>query len=263
MFAQLGADEFSTEEQDKLAEAAKTGLWDAFSYAFFCHLRDLTLAPPEGWTVMRSDMYRDAGVETIHHTEFETLYTAKMLTDHLPRPRGGRRSSILDIGSYKQFVVGLTAAFDVTIVDVRPSYHGFKFGEGHKMICCDAKKMPLNSNSQECIISLCTIEHCGLGRYGDEFDLDGDIKVFDEMKRVLAPGGLLIFSTTISNSSPVLFFNAHRVYTHDLIKQFCEGLELENETFFNHVLRRECSFNEITEILGDWSLYCGTWRKPK
>ncbi len=261
MFTQQVDEELTQSERNKLAKAG--GGWDPFMYEYICNLRDLWLDPPKGWKVMRSEMYREWGVESIHHTEFETLYTAKMLAEHLGAGKRGERRSILDIGSYKQFVVGLTAAFDVTIIDVRPTYHGFKFGAGHSMIACDAKELPLDSNSRECIISLCTIEHCGLGRYGDAFDLAGDSKVFEEIKRVLAPGGLLIFSTTLSKGEPVIFMNAHRVYTLRLIHNFCEGLELENETFFNHETRHECGFDGVTDKTGDWSLYCGTWRKPK
>jgi len=37
------------------------------------------------------------------------------------------------------------------------------------------------------------VEHVGLGRYGEPLDPEGDIKAMRELRRVLAPGGSLLF----------------------------------------------------------------------
>jgi hypothetical protein len=34
------------------------------------------------------------------------------------------------------------------------------------------------------------VEHIGLGRYGEPMDEQGDLKAIEELKRVLAPGGI-------------------------------------------------------------------------
>ena len=54
------------------------------------------------------------------------------------------------------------------------------------------------------------VEHIGLGRYGDPVDYDGDLKAIAELKRVVAPGGNLLF--VVPTGQPKIEFNAHRIY---------------------------------------------------
>ena len=54
-----------------------------------------------------------------------------------------------------------------------------------------------------------TVEHVGLGRYGDPIDPDADIKVVNELKRVLATNGDLLFVVPIRK--PKIMYNAHRM----------------------------------------------------
>jgi hypothetical protein len=63
-----------------------------------------------------------------------------------------------------------------------------------------------------------TIEHIGLGRYGDEIDPQGDIKSINELKRVLKPGGDLLFVTPVGRSR--IEFNAHRIYSYEQITEY-------------------------------------------
>ena len=42
--------------------------------------------------------------------------------------------------------------------------------------------------------------------------------------RVLKPGGHLIFSTTITRARPAIGFNAHRIYSYEMLREFCAGL---------------------------------------
>jgi hypothetical protein len=46
----------------------------------------------------------------------------------------------------------------------------------------------------------------GLGRYGEEFDLNGDIKIFNEMIRVLKPDDIIIFLVSIKKGHPYFIF---------------------------------------------------------
>ncbi len=103
----------------------------------------------------------------------------------------------------------MLAGYKVTTLDVRPRDSRL---ENETIVTSDAKKLDIPSDSFDMVVSLCTLEHFGLGRYGDEFDLDGDKKAFNEMIRVLKPGGRLVFSTTVTRSTPSLAFNAHRIY---------------------------------------------------
>lgn len=71
-----------------------------------------------------------------------------------------------------------------------------------------------------------TIEHIGLGRYGDTVDPDGDIKAIRELQRVVKPGGSILFVIPIGK--PKIQFNAHRIYSYDMIMEFFQGFELAN-----------------------------------
>lgn len=65
-----------------------------------------------------------------------------------------------------------------------------------------------------------TVEHIGLGRYGDQIYYDGDIKAMSELARVLAVGGNLFFVVPVGNKS-IIQFNAHRIFTKgQVIKYF-------------------------------------------
>jgi hypothetical protein len=55
------------------------------------------------------------------------------------------------------------------------------------------------------------VEHVGLGRYGEPLDPDGDLKAMSELKRVVSPGGSLLFVVPVGGV-PRLIFNAHRIY---------------------------------------------------
>ena len=69
-----------------------------------------------------------------------------------------------------------------------------------------------------------TLEHIGLGRYGDPIDPWGWVKGMEELQRVLAPGGRLYFSVPIGKER--VEFNAHRIFDPlTIIKNF-PGLEL-------------------------------------
>ena len=110
-------------------------------------------------------------------------------------------ANILDIGSYRHFILGLLAHYNVTTVDIRCRK---SILENETIVTCDAKALQSSDNYFDAVVSLECLPHLGLLRYGDDFDLDGDIKAFKEMIRVLKPGGLLIFSTAITGGEPSL-----------------------------------------------------------
>lgn len=203
--------------------------------------------------VVFEDYQNDTGDHPISYEDFECEFAAYHISKCTPK-------SILDIGSYRQFVIGLLSGYKVTTVDIRSRR---KISDNETMLCCSATNINLPDDQFDMVLSLCALEHIGLGRYGDEFDLYGDKKAFNEIIRVLKPGGMLVFSTTITNASPSIYFNAHRIYNYDMIKQFCTGsLELEQEMFYSHQLGDYCRLDEITSSSDNvWSIYFGCWKK--
>lgn len=60
------------------------------------------------------------------------------------------------------------------------------------------------------IVSFSSIEHSGLGRYGDLLDPDGDLKTMRTMRNHLSRDGILLWGAPVGRD--VLVWNAHRIY---------------------------------------------------
>ena len=66
------------------------------------------------------------------------------------------------------------------------------------------------SNIYDCIITYSSIEHSGLGRYGDPLDPEGDISTMNYIHKNLIDNGILIWGAPVGHD--VLVWNVHRVY---------------------------------------------------
>ena len=67
------------------------------------------------------------------------------------------------------------------------------------------------AESTDSLSCLHALEHFGLGRYGDPVDYDGYLKGFDNLYRILKPGGRLYFSVPMGPQR--IEFDAHRVFS--------------------------------------------------
>jgi SAM-dependent methyltransferase len=194
---------------------------------------------------------REGGGHPVDFIDFQCAFAAA----HLQRLQP---VNILDVGSYRHFILGLLAHFPVTTIDVRSRR---PLCAHETVLTGDAKNIHLPDQSFDAVLSLCALEHFGLGRYGDEFDLRADQKAFTEMIRVLKPGGRFIFTTTIHRAQPAIAFNAHRIYTYEMIRGFCGGLFCHEEKFYSHRQKGFCALDEVTTDLRWWDVYCGCWEK--
>jgi SAM-dependent methyltransferase len=199
------------------------------------------------------EIYYDVGSHPQNYVDYECEFAA----GHLSRLRPDR---VLDIGSYRTFVIGLLASLSVTTIDVRSRT---SLAANEKLLICDAKRLDLPDACFDVVTSLCAIEHFGLGRYGDEYDPVADRKAFAQMARVLKPCGHLIFSTTLTTGQPTIVFNGHRIYNLKTVHQMCSGLLLEEERFYSHERAALCSLSDVTSTPGAWDVYLGCWRKPE
>jgi hypothetical protein len=66
------------------------------------------------------------------------------------------------------------------------------------------------TNNYDCIISYSSIEHSGLGRYGDPLNPNGDFETMTAIYNNLKTDGLLFLGIPIAND--VIAWNAHREY---------------------------------------------------
>ena len=73
-------------------------------------------------------------------------------------------------------------------------------------------------------VSISSVEHDGLGRYGDPIDPTGDLKAMQKIKELLKPDGWLILGVPVG--SDALVWNAHRIYGRTRFPLLTEGWEL-------------------------------------
>jgi hypothetical protein len=79
--------------------------------------------------------------------------------------------------------------------------------------------------------SFSSIEHSGLGRYGDPLDPNGDIKAVKQVHCMIKPGGLFFLGLpTTNDDSSHIEFNAHRVYGKKRLEKLFVGWELLEQT---------------------------------
>ena len=131
----------------------------------------------------------------------------------------------------------------VTMIDIRPLPQKI---EGLIFIQADATN--LDGISDMSIISLsalCSPEHFGLGRYGDPVDPEACFEALKSMQRVLAPGGHLYIAVPVGDKSGVAF-NAHRIFTPEIISETVNELRLEDFAVVNgHDYTEHLSFDDF------------------
>jgi len=83
--------------------------------------------------------------------------------------------------------------------------------DSDKITCLDYFEKFKKSNKQyDCIVSFSSIEHSGLGRYGDPINPNGDLDTMKDIYINLKDDGLLFLGVPIGHDT--LCWNAHRIY---------------------------------------------------
>ena len=146
----------------------------------------------------------------IYHTAWAARVLAKTKPDHH-----------VDISSALFFSTLVSAFVPVKFYDYRPAHITLsQLTSQH----ADLLALPFADGEVTSLSCMHVVEHIGLGRYGDPIDPQGDLKAIAELKRVLAPGGVLLFVSPIGQ--PKIMFNAHRIYSYQQILEYFHGLRL-------------------------------------
>lgn len=84
-----------------------------------------------------------------------------------------------------------------------------------------------NKSSFDVICSFSSIEHDGLGRYGDPIDPTGDFSAMREFRFLLKPGGMLYLGIPIG-ATGTIHGNSHRIYNENRLTNLISqtGFEL-------------------------------------
>ncbi|MCK9344983.1 MAG: DUF268 domain-containing protein [Candidatus Pacebacteria bacterium] len=101
-----------------------------------------------------------------------------------------------------------------------------------------------------------TVEHVGLGRYGDDIEPDGDLRAAQELSRVVRSGGSLLFVVPVGK--PRIQFNAHRVYSYDMVVTMFPDLTLKEFSLIpDDALETGMIYNATKEIADAQVYGCG------
>ncbi len=145
----------------------------------------------------------------------------------------------------------------VTLIDIRPLD---RMIPGVDFMQADATELSgIANDSISSLSALCSIEHFGLGRYGDAVDPEACYKAFQAIQRVVRPGGYIYLSLPIGKER--LCFNAHRVFDPCTVIQEFSECELEEYSVIDlkadPVLIKNCDLTKYKEAeTSQMGLFC-------
>ena len=186
------------------------------------------------------------------HYVYHTAWASRILARTRPQRH-------VDISSYVYFSVIASAFVPIDFYDYRPvALHLSGLSTGAQ----DLTALTFADNSIPSLSCMHVIEHIGLGRYGDPLDPRGDLRAARELRRVLAPGGLLLLAVPIG--WPCLCFNAHRIYGYEQVLSMFDGLVVEEFALLPDDASGGLILNAPKDLADRQKIACGCFalRKP-
>lgn len=163
------------------------------------------------WPII-SNKYEGAG--NVSNYFWQDLWAAKLIN------KSGVKKHF-DIGSrIDGFIAHLLAMnVEVTLIDIRELPVEI---EGLHMVVDDATMLKnVSDESIESMSALCSLEHFGLGRYGDPIDPEACFTCFKEIQKKIKPRGNLYLSLPVGRER--VEFNAHRIfYAQTILESFSQ-----------------------------------------
>jgi len=196
----------------------------SFLHAYFQFRRLAGNQPAFAWGSLRPMLYESTSESGVGRGVY--FYQDLIIAQRVFAQRPVRH---VDIGSRIDGFVAHVASFrEVDVFDIRPlnsNIPNVRFQQ------CDLMS-DIPESFSECTDSLSclhTLEHLGLGRYGDRLDVDGYLKGFENLHRILNKGGTLYFSVPLGEQR--IEFNAHRVFSLSYLINMIERFSYRIGTF--------------------------------
>ena len=143
-----------------------------------------------------------------------------------------------DIGSRLDGFIAhlLSTGIDVTMIDVRK--FPTEIEQLHTIVDDATSLRQISDESIESMSALCSLEHFGLGRYGDPINPESCFQCFDNIQKKLKKGGRLYIAVPVGKER--VEFNAHRVFYASTIVKCFNSLHLEE---FSCTAQGEIEYN--------------------
>lgn len=183
------------------------------------------------------ERFATAGTMSGHYFHQDLLVARRIFANNPTRH--------VDIGSRTDGFVAHVAVFrEIEILDIRDmesKVSNIRFRQADLMKLPDGME-----NYCDSISALHSIEHFGLGRYGDPIDYNGHLKALRNITRMLKRGGKFYFSVPIGPQR--IDFNAHRVFSVKyLLDFFKESFSIDRFSYVND----KGNLFENTELTSD------------
>lgn len=136
--------------------------------------------------------------------------------------------NILDVGSGSSILPGILVAYGnrVTCLDVQKIHVVWP-----DLTVLEADLLTSDlPRDFDLVVCISTVEHFGLGRWGDKLDVDGDFKGMAKLRSCLKPRGKLILTHPVGQ--PTVLFPAHRVYDKSRFSKLSSGFRSLETRFF-------------------------------
>jgi SAM-dependent methyltransferase len=165
--------------------------------------------------------YRDTG-EAYWVETTERILEKTFVMHSLAHLYESKNIEILDVGSAESLLSYELASFNysVTAIDIRPIA---LFHPNLKFVKTDICKPVLPPASFDCVIALSTLEHIGLGWYGDEQGESYDVEAVKQIKLLLKSNGHFIITVPYGKKAltPV-----HRIYDKEALQKLIQDFLL-------------------------------------
>jgi len=146
---------------------------------------------------------RDGEAALLGEYFWQDLFVARRIIEAAPRRH-------IDVGSrIDGFVAHLACVRPVEVFDIRPLAHAIP-NVSFRQWDLTAPVPAVAEAGADCVSCLHTLEHVGLGRYGDRLDPDGWRQGLARLASLVLPLGCLWLSVPVGRRR--VEFNAHRVF---------------------------------------------------
>jgi len=204
----------------KIFRGKKKKKWDASFYNTYQSLKEQSFHTKARFLLEEGDFYPCLYDNTPNtgfdrHYVYHPAWATRIIKEINPAKH-------LDISSTLHFCSMLSAFIPVEFYDYRPANLVLS---DLVSAAADLTQLPFGDDSVASISCMHTVEHVGLGRYGDPLDYDGDLKAISELKRVVSIGGSLLFVVPLGAKN-VICFNAHRIYNKEQVLDLFSDMEL-------------------------------------